>query len=75
VEFRVDKTGIVHAPVGKTSFATQNLVDNAHALVDSIVKAKPAAAKGKYLKSVTLSSTMSPGIAIDTVHIDEKVKH
>jgi large subunit ribosomal protein L1 len=75
VEFRVDKTGIIHAPVGKTSFATQKLVDNAHALVDSVVKAKPAAAKGKYLKSVTLSSTMGPGIAIDTLHIDEKVKH
>ena len=53
VEFRVDKTGIIHAPVGKTSFATDSLVANAHALVDSIVKAKPAAAKGKYLKSVT----------------------
>ncbi len=76
VEFRVDKTGIIHAPVGKTSFAAQKLVDNAHALVESIVKAKPAAAKGKYLKSVTLSSTMSPGIAIDTVHIDERAaKH
>jgi large subunit ribosomal protein L1 len=75
VEFRVDKTGIIHAPVGKTSFATQSLVDNAHALVDSVVRAKPAAAKGKYLKSVTLSSTMSPGITIDTAHIDEKVKH
>jgi large subunit ribosomal protein L1 len=75
VEFRVDKTGIIHAPVGKTSFATQKLVDNAHALVESIVKAKPAAAKGKYLKSVTLSSTMGPGIVIETVHIDERVKH
>jgi large subunit ribosomal protein L1 len=75
VEFRVDKTGIIHAPVGKTSFATEKLVDNTHALVESIVKAKPAAAKGKYLKSVTLSSTMGPGIAIDTVHIDERVKH
>jgi large subunit ribosomal protein L1 len=75
VEFRVDKTGIIHAPVGKTSFATQSLVDNAHALVDSIVKAKPAAAKGKYLRSVTVSSTMGPGITVDTAHIDERVKH
>src|ERR671914_1375274 len=66
VEFRVDKTGIVHAPVGKTSFPAQNLIDNAHALVDSVVKAKPSAAKGKYLRSVTMSSTMGPGIAIDT---------
>ena len=75
VEFRVDKTGIVHAPVGKTSFPTEKLVENAHALVDSVVKAKPPAAKGKYLKSVTVSSTMGPGVAIDTAHIDERVKH
>jgi large subunit ribosomal protein L1 len=74
VEFRVDKTGIIHAPVGKTSFPAQSLIDNAHALVDSVVKAKPAAAKGKYLKSVTLSSTMGPGVAIDTAHIDERQK-
>jgi large subunit ribosomal protein L1 len=75
VEFRVDKTGIVHAPVGKASFSTENLVANAHALVDSVVRAKPAAAKGKYLKSVTVSSTMGPGVAIDTAHIDERAKH
>ena len=74
VEFRVDKTGIIHAPVGKTSFGAQNLIDNAHALVDSVVKAKPSAAKGKYLKSVTVSSTMGPGISIDTAHIDERQK-
>ena len=61
VEFRVDKTGIVHAPVGKTSFPAQNLIDNASALLDSIVKAKPPAAKGKYLRSITVSSTMGPG--------------
>src|SRR5215208_1503475 len=75
VEFRVDKTGIIHAPVGKTSFAADALVANTHALVDSIVKAKPAAAKGKYLKSVTLSSTMGPGVRVDTTHIDVLVKH
>ncbi len=75
VEFRVDKTGIVHAPVGKTSFPTENPVANAHALVDSVVKAKPPAAKGRYLKSVTVSSTMGPGVAIDTAHIDERAKH
>jgi large subunit ribosomal protein L1 len=74
VEFRVDKTGIIHAPVGKMSFNTDALVANAHALVDSVVKAKPSAAKGKYLKSVTLSSTMGPGVRIDTTHIDA-VKH
>ncbi|MGH6915100.1 MAG: 50S ribosomal protein L1, partial [Geminicoccales bacterium] len=75
VEFRVDKTGIIHAPVGKTSFATENLVANAQALVDSIVRAKPPAAKGKYLKSVTVSSTMGPGVAVDASHITEAVKH
>ena len=72
VEFRVDKTGIVHAPVGKISFPAQNLIDNAHALVDSVVKSKPSAAKGKYLKSVTMSSTMGPGVGIDTAHIDAR---
>src|SRR3989442_742529 len=75
VEFRVDKTGIIHAPVGKMSFAADSLVANAHALVDSIVKAKPAAAKGKFLRSVTVSSTMGPGVRIDTTHIDVVVKH
>src|SRR5215217_1300414 len=75
VEFRVDKTGIIHAPLGKTSFPTQNLIENAHALVGSVVKAKPAAAKGKYLKSVTVSSTMGPGVTVDTAHVDERVKH
>jgi large subunit ribosomal protein L1 len=75
VEFRVDKTGIIHAPLGKTSFPSQSLIDNAHALVESVVKAKPPAAKGKYLKSVTVSSTMGPGVDIDTAHIDERPKH
>ncbi|HYM25375.1 MAG TPA: 50S ribosomal protein L1 [Vicinamibacterales bacterium] len=75
VEFRVDKTGIIHAPVGKMSFQGDALIANAHSLVDAIVKAKPAAAKGKYLKSVTLSSTMGPGVRIDTTHIDVAVKH
>jgi large subunit ribosomal protein L1 len=65
VEFRVDKTGIVHAPLGKVSFAPERLIENAHALVESIIKAKPAASKGKYVKSATMSSTMGPGIAID----------
>jgi large subunit ribosomal protein L1 len=74
VEFRVDKTGIIHAPLGKVSFSTQNLIENTHALVDSVVKAKPSAAKGRYLKSITVSSTMGPGVAIDTVHVDERQK-
>jgi len=75
VEFRVDKTGIIHAPVGKLSFASESLVANTQALVDSIVKAKPPAAKGKYMKSITLSSTMGPGVAIDTLAVDAAVKH
>src|SRR5919206_2384894 len=73
-EFRVDKTGIIHAPLGKTSFNSDALVANAHALVESIVKAKPAAAKGKYLRSVTLSSTMGPGIRIDTTQVEAAAK-
>ncbi len=75
VEFRVDKTGIVHAPLGKLSFPPQSLIENTHALLESVVKAKPSAAKGKYLKSVTMSSTMGPGITIDTTHVVETVKH
>ncbi len=70
VEFRVDKTGIVHAPVGKVSFSSENLVDNAAALIDSIVRAKPAAAKGKYLRSITVSSTMGPGVKVDETHVE-----
>jgi large subunit ribosomal protein L1 len=70
VEFRVDKTGIVHAPIGKVSFQTDRLLANAHALVDSVIKAKPPAAKGKYLKSVTMSSTMGPGVRIETSTVD-----
>ncbi len=75
VEFRVDKAGVVHAPVGRISFDTANLVANAHALMDSIMKAKPSAAKGKYVRSVTMSSTMGPGVVIDTANLDQAVKH
>ncbi len=74
VEFRVDKTGIVHAPVGKTSFPAENLIDNASTLLESIVKAKPSAAKGKYLRSITISSTMGPGIRIDELRIESAAK-
>ena len=75
VEFRVDKAGIVHAPIGKISFEKERLIANAHALMENIVKAKPSTAKGKYLKSVTMSSTMGPGVDIDTSHVDELIKH
>lgn len=74
VEFRVDKTGIVHAPVGRISFPAQSLIDNVAALIDSIVKAKPAAAKGKYLRSITVSSTMGPGVRIDETRVEAAAK-
>jgi large subunit ribosomal protein L1 len=69
VEFRVDKAGNVHVPVGKRSFPTDQLVANALALLDAIVRAKPAAAKGQYLRSVTVAPTMGPGIKVDTQRI------
>jgi large subunit ribosomal protein L1 len=65
VEFRVDKTAIVHAPVGKMSFPDDKLLDNLRTLIVTVLKAKPAAAKGKYVKSIAISSTMGPGIRID----------
>jgi len=72
VEFRVDKTGIIHAPVGKTSFTSVKLVENAASLITAVIKAKPSAAKGKYVKSATLCSTMSPGISIDVAELTAK---
>jgi large subunit ribosomal protein L1 len=66
IEFRVDKTGNVHAPIGKVSFSAAQLRDNLVAFLDTIVKAKPSAAKGTYLKSATISSTMGPGVRLDT---------
>jgi len=65
IEFRVDKSGIVHAAVGKKSFTAQQLADNLQAFMDAIVKAKPSAAKGHYIRSVTVSSTMGPGVRVD----------
>ncbi|MDZ4673486.1 MAG: 50S ribosomal protein L1 [Gemmatimonadota bacterium] len=66
IEFRVDKTGNVHAPIGKASFEAAQLVENLQAFLDTIVRAKPSAAKGTYLRSATLSSTMGPGVRLDT---------
>jgi large subunit ribosomal protein L1 len=74
VEYRTDKTALVHVPVGKMSFAPEKLVDNARAVLNSVIKAKPAVAKGKYLKAVYVSSTMGPGIAIDTVAAEAAAK-
>src|SRR5471032_1010470 len=72
VEFRVDKSGIIHAPVGKISFAADKLVENAASLISAVIKAKPAVAKGKYVRSATLCSTMSPGLSIDTAPFSVK---
>ncbi len=66
IEYRVDKTGNVHAPIGKVSFTEQQLGENLSAVLDSIVKARPSAAKGVYLRSATVSSTMGPGVRLDT---------
>ena len=65
VEFRVDKAGIVHCPVGKIKFDAAKLAENAHSIISAVLKAKPAAAKGKYVKKITLTSTMGPGITVD----------
>ena len=65
VEFRVDKTAIIHVPVGKTSFSTEQLAENAASMINAVRKAKPAAAKGRYMRSIYVSSTMSPSISID----------
>ncbi len=72
VEFRVDKTGIVHAPLGKISFSLDQLEENAQTLISAIIKAKPPAAKGRYVHSVVLSSTMSPGVPLDLAQLEAK---
>lgn len=72
VEFRVDKTGVIHAPVGKVSFDTPKLLENANSLIQAILRAKPAAAKGKYVKSATVCSTMGPGVPLDTAAFNAK---
>jgi large subunit ribosomal protein L1 len=70
VEFRVDKTGIIHAPCGKIQFEEKNLYENAKALIDAVIRAKPASSKGKYVRSISISSTMSPGIWVDETSIE-----
>jgi large subunit ribosomal protein L1 len=70
VEFRVDKTGIIHCPVGKVSFDAEKLAENAQALISSVIKAKPATSKGKYVKSIVISSTMGPGLPIDVDSVE-----
>jgi len=70
VEFRVDKTGIIHCALGKASFAPEKLAENAHALISTVIKAKPATAKGRYVKSIVISSTMGPRIPIDLASVE-----
>jgi large subunit ribosomal protein L1 len=70
VEFRVDKTSIIHASIGKNSFDKTRLEENASAFIRAVQRAKPAAAKGKYFRTVSVSSTMGPGVAIDTVALE-----
>lgn len=72
VEFRVDKTGVIHAPVGKVSFASDKLLENASSLIQAVIKAKPSAAKGKYIRSVTICSTMGPGVPLDVTAFNAK---
>jgi large subunit ribosomal protein L1 len=73
VEFRVDKTGVIHVPVGKVSFAADKLLENANSLLQAVVKAKPAAAKGKYMRSATICSTMGPGVPLDVTPYNLRV--
>jgi len=72
VEFRVDKTGVIHVPVGKVSFETGKLLENASSLIQAVIRAKPAAAKGKYVQSVTICSTMGPGVHLDVTSFNAK---
>jgi large subunit ribosomal protein L1 len=73
VEFRVEKAGIVHAPLGKISFDAEKLRENLLALVEALVKAKPSAAKGTYLKKISISSTMGPGLNLDISDVQSKL--
>lgn len=74
VEFRVDKTGVLHVPVGKVSFPQDKLVENAQALIQAVLRAKPAAAKGKYVRSATICSTMGPGVPLDVTPYNTRLQ-
>jgi large subunit ribosomal protein L1 len=70
IEYRVDKAGNIHAPIGRVSFDIEKLLENLRTLIDTLVKAKPATAKGQYLKSISLSSTMGPGVKVNTQKVN-----
>ena len=72
IDFKVDKYGIIHTSIGKVSFTPEQIVDNAHEVMSTIIKLKPSAAKGTYVKSIYLSTTMSPGIEVDTKSVESK---
>jgi large subunit ribosomal protein L1 len=72
IDFKVDKYGIIHTSIGKISFSPEKIVDNAKEVLSTIIKLKPSAAKGTYVKSIFLSTTMSPGIEVDTKSVDNK---
>jgi large subunit ribosomal protein L1 len=74
IEFRVEKAGIVHAPVGKVSFGVEKIVENITAFMETIMRLKPAASKGTYLKGMAISTTMGPGIKVDTANIKDMIK-
>jgi large subunit ribosomal protein L1 len=74
VEYRTDKTALVHVPVGKLSFEAQKLVENARSVIISVIKAKPAASKGKYIKAMYISSTMGPGVPLDIAAAETAAK-
>ncbi|MCC7176298.1 MAG: 50S ribosomal protein L1 [Bryobacterales bacterium] len=74
VEFRVDKTGVLHVPLGKVSFQSDKLVENAQTLIQAVLRAKPAAAKGKYVRSATICSTMGPGVSLDVTPFNAKAQ-
>ena len=71
IEYRLDKTNIIHCPIGKVSFGAEKLIENFNALLGAVVKAKPAAAKGQYLKSVAVASTMGPGVRVNPAKITD----
>jgi len=72
VEIRADKNGVIHAPFGKTSFSKKQLIENAQSLIDAVLRAKPASARGRYVRNIAVSSTMGPGIRLDVTQLAGK---